>query len=157
MEFIGGVEGMNFSPISNYNSYLKNNMSFDIDSGMDFENVLNTQTAALQDSFKVQGGVEINSDFNDLIAQNSVQATSEGASTGDFVKSFSKSLNGGLSSVNNSVEAANKAQEALAMGEDVSVHDVMIASEKASLSLQMAMQLRNKLISAYTEINNVKV
>ncbi len=45
----------------------------------------------------------------------------------------------------------------MAMGEDVSVHDVMIASEKASLSMGMALQLRNKILSAYTEINNVRV
>ena len=54
-------------------------------------------------------------------------------------------------------DAADKAQEALAMGEDISVHDVMIAAEKASLSLQMALQLRNKLLTAYQEINNVRV
>lgn len=46
-------------------------------------------------------------------------------------------------------------QEAFARGEDVSVHDMMIASEKATLSLQMAMQIRNKMISAYTDIKNM--
>ena len=157
MEFIGGIEGMKFAPISNYNSYLKNNTSFDVDSNMDFENVLNTQTAALQNSFKIDGGIEMSNEFSDLMTQNSIQEASNNASTGDFIKSFSNSLNGGLTAVNNSVKAADRAQEALAMGEDVSVHDVMIASEKASLSLQMAMQLRNKLLSAYTEINNVRV
>lgn len=157
MEFIGGIEGMKFTPISNYNSYLKSNTSFDVDANMDFENILNAQTASLQDSFKIEGGVEVSNNFNDLAVQNSLQTTSNNSSTGDFIKSFSNSLNGGLTSVDSSLKAADKAQEALAMGEDVSVHDVMIASEKASLSLQMAMQLRNKLLSAYNEINNVKV
>lgn len=156
MEFLGSIEGLNFTPISNYNNYLKDNKSFDVDSNnMDFENILNQKTAAMQNSFKVQGGIEMNN-FSDVVAKNSVQTTDD-ASTGNFIKSFSDSINGGLNSVNDSVQAANKAQEALAAGEDVSVHDVMIASEKASLSLQMAMQLRNKLMMAYTEINNVKV
>lgn len=156
MDYIGGLDGMNFTPITNYNKYLQGNKSFDIDSdNMDFENILNQQTAALQDSFKVQGGIEMNK-FDDVIVQNSIQA-SDNASTGDFIKSFSNSINSGLSSVNDSIKAADKAQEAMAMGEDVSVHDVMIAAEKASLNLQMAMQLRNKLMSAYTEINNVRV
>lgn len=157
MEYIGSIEGLNFTPISNYNNYLKGHKAFDVDSNnMDFENILNQQTAAMQNSFKVQGGIEMNN-FSDVVAKNSIEASSDSASTGNFVKSFSDSINGGLNSVNDSVQAANKAQEALAAGEDVSVHDVMIASEKASLSLQMAMQLRNKLMMAYTEINNVKV
>lgn len=157
MDFIGGIDGMNFTPISNYNNYLKNSVSFDADSSMEFENILNNQTMALQDSFKIQGGVELNN-FDDIVAQNSIQSSDDGASNGgDFIKNIAKSMNSGLNAVNNNVEAANKAQEALAMGENVSVHDVMIASEKATLSMQMAMQLRNKLMSAYTEINNVRV
>lgn len=157
MEFLGGISGMNFSPISNYNNYLNKNASFEIDSSnMDFEHVLNQQTAGMQNSIKIQGGVEKNN-FDDIMAQASVKATEDSASTGNFINSFSKSLNGGLTAVNNNIKAADKAQEALAMGEDVSVHDVMIATEKASLSLQMAMQLRNKMMAAYTEINNIKV
>lgn len=157
MEFLGGISGMNFSPISNYNNYLNKNASFEIDSSnMDFEHVLNQQTAGMQNSIKIQGGVEKNN-FDDLMAQASVKSAEDSASTGNFINSFSKSLNGGLTAVNNNIKAADKAQEALAMGEDVSVHDVMIATEKASLSLQMAMQLRNKMMAAYTEINNIKV
>jgi len=160
MDFVGGIDGMKFTPISNYNNYLKNNTAFDVESGMDFENILSQQTASLQNPVQMQGGVELNN-FDDVIGKNSVQSVSSTASssgsTGDLMKSFSNSIGGGLNSVNDSVNSANKAQEALAMGEDISVHDVMIASEKASLSLSMAMQLRNKLLSAYTEINNVRV
>lgn len=157
MDYIGGIEGMNFTPITNYNSYLKSNKAFDVDSNnTDFENILNQQTAAIQDSFKIQGGVEMNN-FSDVVVQNSINASSDSASTGNFMKSFSNSIGSGLNSVNDTVKAADKAQEALAAGEDVSVHDVMIAAEKASLSMQMAMQLRNKIMSAYTEINNVRV
>lgn len=156
MEFIGGIEGMKFTPITNYNSYLKGSKSFDVDSNnTDFKNILNQQTAALQNSSKIQGGIEMNN-FSDAVAKNSVQSLDD-TSTGSFVKSFSNSMSSGLASVNDSIKAADRAQEALATGEDVSVHDVMIAAEKANLSLQMAMQLRNKLMSAYTEINNIRV
>lgn len=156
MDYIGSIAGMNFTPVANYNNYLKNNKSFDIDStNMDFENILNQQTTAIQNSMNLQGGVELNN-FDDVVAKNSIQSL-DNTSTGNFVKSFSDSISSGLSSVNDSIKAADRAQEALATGEDVSVHDVMIAAEKASLNLQMAMQLRNKLMMAYTEINNVKV
>lgn len=157
MEFIGQVEGLKFTPVSNYNNYLKGSKAFDIDSAdIDFESILNKQTAAMQDSFKVQGGIEMNK-FDDVVVQNSIQASSGNASMGNFMNSISNSISGGLSSVDNSIKAADKAQEALAMGEDVSVHDVMIAAEKASLSMQMAMQLRNKMMTAYTEINSIRV
>lgn len=157
MEFLGGVEGMNFSPISNYNGFLKNNVAFDVDSGLDFENILNKQTNMMQNSQAVQGGVDMNMGFDDVLAKSTVQSAENSSSVGNFAKSIGESIGGGLNAVNNNVVAANKAQEAMAMGEDVSVHDVMIASEKASLSMGMAMQLRNKLISAYTEINNIRV
>lgn len=156
MEFIGGIEGMKFTPITNYNNYLKNNMSFDVDSNMNFENILNKQTSALQNQVQIQGGVELNN-FDDIMSQQTIQASSAQGSTGEFFNTFSKGLNNSLTSVDNNVKAADRAQEALAMGENVSVHDVMIASEKASLSMQMAMQLRNKVLSAYNEINNVRV
>lgn len=157
MDYIGGVDGIKFTPITNYNNYLKENKALDVEiNNSDFENVLQQKSHDLQASAKVQGGVQMNN-FEDLIAQSSVQKASDDSPTGNFMKSFSKSLNSGLTEVNNNVDAANKAQEAMAMGEDVSVHDVMIAAEKASLSLQMAMQLRNKLLNAYSEINNVRV
>lgn len=156
MNYIGGIEGMNFNPVSNYNQYLKTNDAFDVDAGSNFESILNQQTQALQNPMQVQGGVEMNN-FADVMAQANVQSAAPSDSAGNFLDNFSHAVGGGLNSVNEKMDAANKAQEAFAMGEDVSVHDVMIASEKATLSFQMAMQLRNKLMNAYAEINNIKV
>lgn len=157
MNFIGGIEGMNFTPISGYNNYLKNNASFEVNSGMDFESVLNSQTKAINENpTQINSGIEMNLNYNDLMA-NSSQSSSNDENTGSFIKSFGKSLTGGLQSASDSNHSAEKAQEALAMGEDVSVHDVMIAAEKSNLSMQMALQLRNKIMAAYTEINGVRV
>ena len=63
----------------------------------------------------------------------------------------------GLNSVNNDALNAERAEELLASGGDISAHEVMIAAEKSNLSLQMAVQIRNKLINAYTEINGMQV
>lgn len=157
MNFIGGIEGMNFSPISGYNNYLKNTMAFDVAGGADFENVLSAQTANLQQSpHKLSGGVEVNMNFDNIMAQNTSNSEKD-YSAGSLIKSISGAVGGGLDSVNNANIAAERAQEALAMGEDISVHDVMIAAEKSSLGMQMAMQLRNKMMAAYNEINNVRV
>ena len=64
---------------------------------------------------------------------------------------FSDSLN----AVNNAKITADKMQEDIAMGGPTSIHDAMIAAEKASLSMQMAIQVRNRLISAYTDITSM--
>ncbi len=156
MNFINSLSGMNLNPITNYNNQLNNNKAFDIDSGeISFDNILNQQ-ASLQNTFTVKGGIQMNN-IDDVAAKSAIEPLSDNSSTGTLIKSFSNSINGGLNSVNNSIHAADKAQEALAMGEDISVHDVMIAAEKAALSMQMTMQLRNKLITAYNEINNVRI
>lgn len=154
MNYIGGINGMNLTPISNYNNLLQNNKSFEVDSAGDFENILNQKAATMQEP--IQAGIQMNK-ISDVAVQNTIQPISDNTTTGDFLNNMSTSLNNGLSAVNNNIVAANKAQEAFAAGENVSVHDVMIASEKANLSLEMAMQLRNKLMSAYSEINNVRV
>lgn len=156
MDFLSPLNGMNFTPITNYNKVIKDSLSFDVNSSMDFENVLNQQTAQLQNVSPIQGGIEMNN-FDDLIAKQSVNSIDANSPTTNFMNSFSSSMSGGLNSVNDSIKAADAAQESLATGGDVSVHDVMIAAEKASLNLQMTMQLRNKLLNAYSEINNVRV
>ena len=56
-----------------------------------------------------------------------------------------------------SVFPSERAEEILATGGDISAHEVMIAAEKSNLSLQMAVQIRNRLINAYTEINTMQV
>lgn len=158
MEFLGGIDGMNFKPISGYDNYLKGGHAFDLNNNSEFENILNQQTQAIHNAARIEGSIEVNSIQADMMTQSIENSTSANLSPAEsLAKSFSSSLSGGINSVNASAEAANKAQEAMAMGEDISVHDVMIAAEKASLNMQMAMQLRNKLISAYTEINSIRV
>lgn len=48
-------------------------------------------------------------------------------------------------------------QSALASGQDVELHDVMIASEKASIAMQTTLALRNKLLEAYQEVMRMQV
>ncbi len=71
----------------------------------------------------------------------------------DIGNAFSKSLN----DVNASQNAAYEAAETFASGGDISVHEVMLASQKANLTMQMALQMRNRLVNAYNEIYNVRV
>lgn len=92
--------------------------------------------------------------LNDLNALNINPAASSDApdSADRLYKSFSAALNDGIQNVNNLQRAANDATEYFASGGNIDIHSVLIASQKAKMGLEMATQLRNKMISAYKEI-----
>lgn len=71
--------------------------------------------------------------------------------------SFASAIGDGLAGVNQSVTAADAATRALAAGEDLPVHDVMIALEEARVDMQMVVQVRNRLLSAYHDIVTMQV
>lgn len=74
----------------------------------------------------------------------------KGASFGDTLKEK-------LNEVNNQQITAEKATESFIKGEDIGIHQVMLATEEAKLSLQLAVQVRNKLVEAYQEINRLQL
>lgn len=47
--------------------------------------------------------------------------------------------------------------QALLTGESDDLHGAMIASKKAELAVSLAVQIRNKVISAYNEVMNMQV
>ena len=80
-----------------------------------------------------------------------------GEPVGNILNSFGGLLKEQMNNINNLQNDANTARETYAVGGDIPLHTVMIASEKADLSLQLAMQVRNKLVAAYQEISHMTV
>lgn len=70
---------------------------------------------------------------------------------------FGQLLKTELDKVNTLQVKADRAAETYATGGDIQVHSVMIALEKAETSMQMAVQVRNKLVSAYQEISRMQL
>ncbi len=71
---------------------------------------------------------------------------------------FSDALKASLNQVNQMQTEAESLGKAFAMGDDkVSLSDVMIAGQKANISFQATVQVRNKLVSAYHDIINMQV
>lgn len=71
---------------------------------------------------------------------------------------FSDALKASLNQVNQVQMDAEKMGKSFAMGDDsVSLSDVMISGQKASISFQATVQVRNKLVSAYHDIMNMQV
>lgn len=71
--------------------------------------------------------------------------------------SFSEVLKDSISKVSELEKEANVQTEKLVTGESQDIHNTMIAVEKADVSFQMMMQIRNKIISAYEEIMRIQV
>ncbi len=71
--------------------------------------------------------------------------------------SFGNVLQESLSEVNRLQQEADQAITALATGDNVSVHDTMIAMEQADVSFRLMMEVRNKIVEAYQEILRTQV
>lgn len=62
-----------------------------------------------------------------------------------------------LTEASKNLEAADDAITQSSTGGPVDLHEVMIAMEKADISLRMLVQVRNKAIDAYQEIMRMQV
>ena len=72
--------------------------------------------------------------------------------------SFSDALKNTLSEVSDAQTKAGAMGKSFALGDDsVSLSDVMVSMQKASIGFQATVQVRNKLVSAYHEIMNMQV
>jgi flagellar hook-basal body complex protein FliE len=69
---------------------------------------------------------------------------------GDFLKNA-------IESVNENQKTSDVLTEKLINGEDVELHNVMIASQKASITLNATLEIRNKVVEAYQEIMRMQV
>jgi len=70
---------------------------------------------------------------------------------------FSDLLKNAVESVNTMQHEAGRLEDAVANGENVNIHQAVIAGEKAGLSFQLLMQVRNKMIDAYQEVMRMQV
>lgn len=72
--------------------------------------------------------------------------------------SFSDMLGQAVNKVNETQQASNQLATAFEMGQGgVDLTEVMIASQKASISFQAMTQVRNKLVQAYQDIMQMPV
>ena len=72
--------------------------------------------------------------------------------------SFSDALKAQLDNVSKAQDQADDMGKKFAAGDDsVSLSDTMIAMQKASITFQATVQVRNKLVSAYHDIMNMQV
>lgn len=91
-----------------------------------------------------------NSILNNLNISNTTEEKTNGTS-------FSNVLSDAINKVNDSEVNANNKIESLIKGEDVEMHEVMLAMQESVLSLQALIEVRNKTVEAYQEISKLQL
>jgi flagellar hook-basal body complex protein FliE len=89
-----------------------------------------------------------------LEAGNRVPETTGSSGNTDFATLLRQTID----SVNTSQQTARTMAEAFETGESrASLAEVMLASQKASVSFQAMLQVRNKLVDAYKDVMNMPI
>lgn len=73
------------------------------------------------------------------------------------LSSFKDAMRKAVSEVDNLQHEADKSVTAVQSGQSGSLHEAIIALEKANISFRTMLQVRNKVIEAYQEIMRMQV
>jgi flagellar hook-basal body complex protein FliE len=93
-----------------------------------------------------------------MLAAQGGGAAKLGSAGGAGAVDFASVLKSSLDGVSQAQNQAASMQNAFVMGDDkVSLSDTMIAMQKANISLQATVQVRNKVVAAYNDIMNMQV
>jgi len=108
--------------------------------------------------------IDNNAGVNELLAQMRAMAANaqSGAqptnASATEVPDFSSMLKGSIDKVNETQKLAGEMSTAFQKGDsNVDIADVMVQMQKASVSFQAMVQVRNRLVSAYQDIMNMPV
>lgn len=82
-----------------------------------------------------------------------VSETKTENATQDVQKTFADALDG----LSESQQNSDALIQQLATGEDVDIHQVLIAAEETDINFRIAVAIRDKLVDAYREIRNMAV
>ena len=81
----------------------------------------------------------------------------DGATSASAPSNFATLIQGGLGELNADVGAAESALQSVAAGKTAELHDVMINLERARISVQTFIQVRNKLVDSYQELMRMQL
>lgn len=95
------------------------------------------------------GGLSAGVVNDGFLSDAGVSATSTGASTGVPFAGMFQSMVQQTSALD---QKASQAVTGLLNGSGVEIHDAMIATQKASMAFELALQVRNKAVGAYQQM-----
>ncbi len=157
----------NFNPIADFNTSYKKTLD-DLKKSNEMSSEINSELVnnILKGSVTESNFIGDDELYNDLkaitsrninnIGNNSVSKTDE-ITPNNTLQGIQKGFGDYLNEVNTLQKNSEQATMTYASGGKIELHNVMIAAEKAGLSLQLTMQMRNKILAAYQEISRMGV
>ena len=103
----------------------------------------------IEDNFALNE-VMFNNKFKDINKDKNVEEKSDSIGFGDVLKKC-------VEDTNNKMLESNATTTSFIKGEDVSIDDVMIKGEEASLNLQFLTQTRDKLLDGYNTLSRMQL
>ena len=100
--------------------------------------------------------MEINR-FPSILDSSGEDKLSKNLKTDTSKSSFGEILKQAVNEVNQLHLKADQSVDTLANGKEIDIHKTIIALEKADVSFQLMMQIRNKAVEAYQEIIRMQV
>ena len=94
--------------------------------------------------------------FLNQVNNKTIPSTTEDLNEENKVN-FEDVLKNTVNKVNDVQVKANEDIEALIKGEDITMHDVMLSMQEAQVSMQLMLEMRNKLYDAYKELSSVQL
>lgn len=70
---------------------------------------------------------------------------------------FSGAMEKAIKATDTEIQHANEMSEALAAGENVGLHETMIAVERADVALRTFVAVKNRVVEAYQEVMRMQV
>jgi flagellar hook-basal body complex protein FliE len=101
--------------------------------------------------------LSINSNLPSISAVPLPPSPATAGSTATDGASFKDYLLKSLDQVNSMQQQANHTIESMAAGGDVNPAEVLTAVQKADLAFRLTMQIRNKLVQAYQDVQNIRI
>lgn len=92
-----------------------------------------------------------------VVPRSNVQPQANEKDHANASLSFKDIISKEIEKVNQSQIKADQLTQGFISGEIEDLHTVLIATEEARLSLELAVQVRNKCVEAFREINNMQL
>ncbi len=119
---------------------------------------LSPAARALHGDATTGSGVSGNGLLRQIGSASGVGNSAAIGSAGGAPGAFTQALHQALQSVDNTMAQADQIETQFQLGNpQVSLEQTVLAGQKASLSFQAAVQVRNRFVQAYTEIMSMNV
>lgn len=102
-------------------------------------------------------GISTINAINNIATNNNLLTGASNTGKVEKENNFGDLIKEALDKVNDKQVQSNQKIQDLIKGENVSMHDVMLSAQEAQLSMQLMIEVRNKIYEAYQELNRVQL